>query len=178
MFETKISTAIHPLLYLVEEGRAAWPWISLNLKIPLFFIEHLVSEGDDIFLGEVLLFVDVKQLVNLCSSPQFRLKEAHLVSPDYVNQQKSWRMDPLREIWTGDYVEQGRTQTVTEYVLGTGMRYFNSPTQPLESNLLNRQLLLRLNPIENSSNPTSSDEEAEIQPQSPSSKAKSKRKKA
>ena len=137
----------HPIKSAIAgHGCDDWTHVTLTIDFPWYCLSYssrahatlgvsgteFLSKPDQVaeFLGHTSNIIQVDQLL--------------LVSPPRLNQTKQWQMEPLSEVWRGQF--KGDCLYVHVYVLQDGRRYVDSPNQSAIKSLTNLTPLLKYSP--------------------------------
>ena len=132
MFITNEASNIFNPFSPKENKEYIWSNVSLRLHIPWFYIVYSV-EGEYGTHSSMVLVASVVHLIDLNNDDQINIQQAYLVSPGYVNSTDQWRIEPIKEIFSG--IEPEYEQMSYIYVLENGGRYVCSDLNSKEEEL-------------------------------------------
>lgn len=141
MFSTYSATENHFKSAILGDGQQVWSYIRLYLSNPWFIVVYEDMEDGTLYRETVLLdtffqILDINEIKTII--------EVYIVSPSHMNGQGRWMMNPLIEILEGIEPEADG-QKAQVYVVENGERYMASYMSTLEENLLQIEIIFKLN---------------------------------
>jgi hypothetical protein len=139
MFETVDYAELPIPKGLFEDGERLWQFVIMRLHVCWFYVIYETTALDDCEVSHIILLQNVNDLVEFSSVKEFKLIEAYLVSPKYINKKGNWKMEPLKEIWVASEPEFEQKSYI--YVLRDGSRYVQATLCDSESQLIEKRLV-------------------------------------
>jgi len=103
-------------------GENHWQHVGIVLNRAWFHVTYEVKDKESVIYAESLLIYNVEDLLEFNAIENFKIKFVDIVSPNYMNGTKRWKMEPLLEIWLcASDEEQNHQERV--FLLENGSRY-------------------------------------------------------
>lgn len=96
-------------------GSKIWRAVSLEMRIPYFFVDYAIREGE-LWLSQVSILWKEEDLLDFCrenhGTPSTRIIQIALLAPPGTDGIDTWRMITLKEIWRGKIRDQQHHEMV------------------------------------------------------------------
>ena len=135
MFETNDMAKMQnpPPGLIGRAGGHFWSHVTLKLEAPWFHIAFNVQASDGSKRQNVIFVTDIRDLVNINNDKLFEIEQVYLVSPERINKNGKWMMEPVSKILAGLEPEYDLSAYI--YVLENGNRYMDSDLGTKEQQL-------------------------------------------
>lgn len=135
MFLTLDDAKIRTPFPIEAEGEHYWGSVQLLLRNLWFLVDYEI-DGDE--AGHrtcaAVLVANARDVVAICKLAN--VLQVAMITPEWMNKTDGWKMDTLREMWTGTEPDSESDDTATICVTASGTRHVISALQTAEDELL------------------------------------------
>lgn len=121
MFETNDLSESQLPIHLKQDGVRDWQYCQINGFEPWYLIEYEHSQFGNESRFLVLIYKN-EHLFNLQQNKEIKITQAHIVTPNKVNQSVSWQVSMLRKVIQTDNKNFPSAKQVTFYELTDGRK--------------------------------------------------------
>jgi len=144
MFDTDHSAKVDIPDGLKEFDESSWWYIRYRLHVHWYHLTCEFSLDDNEKSVHMLFISRLDHLLQVVNESSINIISIDLVTPDHMNEQGGWKMDPLSEVWEAIEPETSHFQQAHIFVLADGSRYVDSALQTNEEHLLSKTKVFQL----------------------------------
>lgn len=117
-----------------SEGEHYWSSVQLLLRNVWFLVDYQIDgheAGHQVCAA--ILVANAKDVVAICKLAN--VMQIAMITPEWMNRTDGWKMDTLKEIWTGTEPDSEIADTATICITESGTRHVISALQTAEDEL-------------------------------------------
>jgi len=141
MFETVNSAEIAIPADLALDEVRVWSYVQTRLHVYWFHVVYKLINHTGDEQCNIVFFSHSEQLIQLQQQADVELIEVNLVTPGYFNNSGSWKMEGLKEIWTGIESDVSLSHEVLIYILTNDKHYIDSNLNSPKSKVIQKELI-------------------------------------
>ena len=131
MFKTNRKAELLPGLSQGPNGVQFWSYIEQEVIWPWFYLQVVEDDGKEVFRSMLMVpTIPLLEQAMAAQTEQTWFEQAQLVTPDHMNKNGRWMMEPLLEV-SSIRDNQGNELGYQYRVEGDRM-YSTSPSQPID----------------------------------------------
>jgi len=140
MFVTNVTPNAPIAGAIDDEGYRIWPHTTLATELPFYMVEYRYLVTLDFTIPRSVFLSNTVQLIELKNDPKVTIINAYLLSPDSLNNQNQWLLEPLLNIKKG-YIGDTEEPAII-YNLENGNQYIDAILEIDEKSIKNVEVML------------------------------------
>jgi len=141
MFQTNKAAEVIIPIELSNNEIQAWDYVQYRLHMYWLQVTYGIVNDDSEESHNTIFLTHLEHLTQLKSCSGITFYDVYLVSPNYMNGGKGWKMETLKEIHMGYEPDSEYEQESHVFVLDNGNRYVHSYMNSEEDDLTRKELI-------------------------------------